>query len=266
MKRFVCAIEYMGLGYQGWQSQKGMRTVQSEVELALAKVANEKISVHCAGRTDSGVHSLGQVIHFDTTVSRESFAWVRGVNSYLPRDIRFLWCAETADDFHARYSAVARKYAYFIYNNHIRSAVFDGRLTWIPFALDQNLMRDASTYWVGNKDFAAFQAKGCQSKTSKRTIFEIKVERKRDIIMITVEANSFLQKMVRNLVGTLIEIGAKRRKIDWAKSVLKSRDRSFAGATAPSDGLYLSQVKYPPKFRLPFEDHSFINYFIGGFD
>ena len=262
MKRFVCAIEYMGQGYQGWQSQKGARTVQSQVELALAKVANENITVHCAGRTDSGVHSFGQVIHFDTVVSRESFAWVRGVNSYLPRDIRFRWCAEIANDFHARYSAIARKYTYFIYNNHIRSAIFDGRLTWIPFTLDQNLMRDASTCWLGNNDFAAFQAKGCQSKTSKRTIFEIKVERKRDIITITVEANSFLQKMVRNLVGTLIEIGAKRKKIDWAEFVLKSKDRSFAGATAPSDGLYLSQVKYPDKFGLPFDEHSFMNYFI----
>ena len=115
MKRFACAIEYMGQGYQGWQSQKGTRTVQSQVELALAKVANENITVHCAGRTDSGVHSFGQIIHFDTVVSRESFACVRGVNSYLPRDIRFRWCTETANDFHARYSAIARKYTYFIY-------------------------------------------------------------------------------------------------------------------------------------------------------
>lgn len=262
MKRLVCAIEYMGQGYQGWQTQRGVRTVQSEVELALTRVANENISVQCAGRTDSGVHSFGQVIHFDTTVSRENFAWVRGVNSYLPRDIRVRWCTETVKDFHARYSAIARKYTYFIHNNHIRSAVFDGRLTWIPFTLDQNLMRDASTYWIGNNDFAAFQSKGCQSKTSKRTIFEIKIERKHDIIVISVEANSFLQKMVRNLVGTLIEIGSKRKNTDWAEFVLKSRNRSFAGATAPSDGLYLSQVKYPAKFILPFDDDSFINYFI----
>ena len=212
MKRLVCAIEYMGQGYQGWQSQRGVRTVQSEVESALTRVANENISVQCAGRTDSGVHSFGQVIHFDTTVSRENYAWVRGVNSYLPSDIRLRWCTEVAKDFHARYSAIARKYTYLIHNNHIRSAVFDGRLTWIPFALDHNLMQDASAYWIGDNDFAAFQSKGCQSKTSKRTIFEIKIKRKHDIIMISVEANSFLQKMVRNLVGTLIEIGSKRKR------------------------------------------------------
>lgn len=262
MKRLVCAIEYMGQRYQGWQSQSDGKTVQSEVELALTRVANENISVQCAGRTDSGVHSLGQVIHFDTTVSRENHAWVRGANSYLPRDIRLRWCAEVAKDFHARYSAISRKYTYLIHNNRIPSAVFYGRLTWIPFTLDHNLMRDASTYWIGDNDFAAFQSKGCQSKTTKRTIFEIKIERKRDIIVISVEANSFLQKMVRNLVGTLIEIGAKRKKIDWAEFVLNSRNRSFAGATAPSDGLYLSQVKYPTKFILPFDDDSFINYFI----
>ena len=262
MKRYACAVEYIGSDYQGWQVQDSVKTVQAEVEEALTKVANKQTFVHCAGRTDSGVHSLGQVVHFDTLVYREKHEWVRGANANLPRDIRILWCVDTTSDFHARYSAIARKYTYIIHNNHIRSAVFDGKLTWIPFFLDHSLMQQASKYWLGEKDFAAFRAQGCQAKTSKRNIFEIQVSRKRDIIVITVEANGFLQKMVRNLVGTLIEIGCKKKNIEWARFILNSKDRSLAGVTAPPDGLYLTQVKYPAKFMLPSEEHSFTEFFI----
>ena len=262
MKRFACCVEYNGKEYQGWQCQNGMKTVQAEIEEALSRVASHKTTVHCAGRTDSGVHSLGQVIHFDSKADRKNYEWVGGVNSFLPKDIRMRWCQETKIHFHARYSALTRRYSYYIHNNRIRTAIFDGRLAWVPFSLDHTLMQRASQFWLGEKDFAAFRAKGCQAKTSKRNIFEIRIARKSDIIVISIEANSFLQKMVRNLVGTLIEIGAKRKKVEWAKFVLNSRDRNFAGATAPPEGLYLTQVKYPVEFMMPNEDDCFTKYFL----
>lgn len=251
--RIALGIEYDGTDFQGWQNQQaGVRTLQSCVEAALSRVADHPVTVICAGRTDAGVHASGQVIHFDSDVKRPARAWVLGGNSHLPVDVAIQWTRVVADRFHARYSAYARRYRYVILNRRLRSALRQRQTTlYYRHWLDADRMRQAGQLLLGENDFSAFRAAGCQSKTPWRNVTELSVLRVGDRVIIEIEANAFLQHMVRNIVGVLLAIGSGGQPVAWAGEVLAGRDRTRAGITAAPQGLCLRQVSYPPEFALP---------------
>lgn len=249
--RVALAVEYDGSQYHGWQNQPNLHTVQGCVEKALSRVADHEVQVHCAGRTDTGVHASGQVIHFDSKVERSMSAWVYGSNSHLPKDICIRWAKLVDEQFHARFSATARRYRYVIYNNPIRPAIFRSGVTWHYRQLDHCLMHDAAQCLLGENDFSSFRAVECQSKTAMRNIHKITVNRDRDTLIIDITANAFLHHMVRNIVGVLMAVGSGRKPKHWVKEVLDAKDRRLGGETAPAYGLYLVQVQYPKHFALP---------------
>ena len=249
--RIALGIEYDGTAYIGWQRQKHGVGVQTAIEAALARVANEAIEVHCAGRTDTGVHASAQVVHFDSSARRSERNWLLGINSNLPADICALWVAFVEPGFHARYSATSRTYRYRILNRLTRSALHRHRAWWVHRPLDETAMRRAGSYLVGEHDFSAFRAAGCQASTPRRDLRAVDIERDGEWLTVTVTANAFLQRMVRNLVGVLVTIGAGERSPEWAGEVLKSRDRTKGGIAAPAHGLTLIDVAYPDRFGLP---------------
>lgn len=254
MKRVAIGIEYDGTKYYGFQKQKNFATIQEKLELAISKIANHKIDLICAGRTDRGVHALFQVAHFDTNSDRKIDNWLFGINSNLEKDIRVLWVKKMPLDFHARFSAILREYIYVIYNNKIRPALFRNNLSWFASKkLDVDKMQKAALFWIGEHDFSAFRDAECQSKTAIKTVKKIELTTNNDFIIFKISANSFLHHMVRNMVGTLIEVGdfSKNKSINFAKEVLISKDRKKAGATASASGLYLSNVVYPNEFSVP---------------
>ena len=253
MQRFALGIEYDGANYAGWQRQRHDTSVQEKLESALSKIAAHPVAVICAGRTDAGVHATGQVIHFDTAVVRDSIAWVRGVNSVLPRDIRVCWVKSVPQTFNARRSATARRYCYVIANHAVPPGILRNAVTWVLAPLDVALMQTAATHLVGTHDFNAFRAVQCQSKTSIRDMHSIQITQRGSHIVVDISANAFLHHMVRNIVGTLIEVGKKKCPTSWVKDVLESKDRRKAGITAPSNGLYLVRVAYPIEYNLPSE-------------
>jgi tRNA pseudouridine38-40 synthase len=251
--RIALGIEYDGSAFHGWQRQDhdAVLTVQACVEEALSAVANHPVHVICAGRTDAGVHALGQVIHFDTESSRSEHAWIFGANSNLTHDICIVWSKVIDDSFHARFSAKTRKYRYIIYNFPVRSALGRHHVTWYHRQLDEKRMDLAAKHLIGEHDFSSFRGVGCQSKTPMREIFTISVQRQNDFVILDVKANSFLHHMVRNIAGVLLEIGEGKRDPSWVKDLLQQRDRTKAGVTAPANGLYLTAVEYPKKYQLP---------------
>ena len=218
--KIAVGIEYNGIRFFGWQRQKHAPSVQQHVEQALSIVANEPIYVKCAGRTDTGVHALQQVIHFETTVQRPVHSWVLGSNINLPGDISVTWAKPVVDDFDARYSAVARVYRYLILNRLSRPGLMNGYVTWIHRPLDVELMSRAAADLIGEHDFTSYRAKSCQSKNPVRKVSRIDISRQDDLIFIEVEANAFLQHMIRNIAGVLMEIGMGRKGTNWAKQIL----------------------------------------------
>lgn len=214
-------------------------------------VANEPVEVHCAGRTDTGVHATGQVVHFDTDSDRSERGWLLGANSNLPDDVAVTWARPVADDFHARFSATSRSYRYRILNRLQRSALHRHRAWWVYQPLDAGRMHEAAQRLLGRHDFSAFRAAGCQASSPLREILSISVARNGDWITLDVSANAFLQHMVRNTVGMLAKIGLGERTIDWASEVLESRDRKAGGVAAPPHGLTLVAVGYPGEFNIP---------------
>lgn len=246
--RLAICLEYDGTNYFGWQKQENVPSVQAQVEKALAKVAAHPIEVICAGRTDAGVHATGQIIHFDTEVLRDPRAWVFGVNSYLPPDIRVRWVKQVSPDFHARYSAISRSYKYSIYNSRVRSALLRNQTACVYPELDVLKMQEAANYLLGEHDFSSFRGSGCQSKSVFRNVKSINVSREGLIVSVTICANAFLLHMVRNIVGLLIEIGANKHAPDWAGQVLLARDRKKSAKTAPPQGLCLVAVEYATFF------------------
>lgn len=250
MTRIVLGIEYDGSGFSGWQRQAGKRTVQAELEHALAKVADHSIEVHCAGRTDAGVHALQQVVHFDCNVERSNRAWWMGGNSHLSDDVRITWVQPAMADFHARYSAIARFYRYVILNRPIKSALLRGQSTWCYQALDADRMHRAAQHLRGEHDFSSFRAQSCQSVSANRMMYFIDVYRQEDRVIIDLCANAFLHHMVRNIAGVLIEIGSGKQAEDWTQQLLMVKDRSQAAITAPPNGLYLAGVFYPAEYGI----------------
>lgn len=251
MPRLALGIEYDGTAFAGWQCQRDRRNVQACVEAAVSRVAAERVDVVCAGRTDAGVHALEQVAHFDTTAQRNLRSWLLGVNTALPDDVRILWAKETGDDFHARYSAIARFYRYSILNRPMKSALRRQQLTWCFRPLDADRMQEAAFHLIGDHDFSSFRAQGCQSNSPRRIMHFIRVGREGELVHIDLAANAFVHHMVRNIAGVLIDIGAGKHEPDWAREVLEARDRTLGGVTAPPDGLYLGGVLYPAHFGMP---------------
>jgi len=249
--RIALGIEYDGSRFLGWQTQPGGGTVQDALEAALSGIANSPVAVTCAGRTDRGVHARGQVVHFDTDAERPDSAWVRGVNALLPEAVAVLWARRVASDFHARYAAVSRCYRYVLLNRPVRPALAARYAGWYHAPLDVEAMRAAAAPLLGEHDFSAFRSAECQAKSPLRTLHAIGIERTGDRLDFTLRANAWLQHMVRNIVGTLVYVGAGRQPPLWAKKLLDSRDRALAAPTFAAEGLYLEKVEYEPRWNLP---------------
>ena len=249
--RIALGIEYDGAAYYGWQRQKDVISVQQELEKALTKIANHTVTVNCAGRTDAGVHGTGQVVHFDTDADRKDVAWTLGVNANLPDDIAVRWVKHVDQSFHARFSATARRYRYIIYNGELRPGILRTGLSHYHMQLDVQRMQLAGQTLLGEQDFTSFRALHCQANSPVRTIEYLKVTRRSNFIIIDIKANAFLHHMVRNIAGSLIEIGKGNQNIDWLTTLLLLKDRSKAAATAKPGGLYLVEVDYPELFDLP---------------
>lgn len=248
--RIVMGVEYDGAGFHGWQVQDGaVRTVQGCVQRAVSKVADQAVTLHCAGRTDTGVHAEGQIIHFDTQARRTMRSWILGSNVNLPPDVSVNWAAAVNEGFHARFSAIARHYRYQILNRRTRSGLWREREVWIHRPLDVGCMQQAATALVGTHDFSSYRALGCQAKSPVRTVHYLRVRRDGERLFIAIGANAFLHHMVRNIAGVLIAIGSGDRAVDWAGEILELCDRTRGGVTAPPQGLYLSRVDYPAEFE-----------------
>jgi tRNA pseudouridine38-40 synthase len=251
-KRIAAGVEYDGSRYCGWQMQAhGVRTVQDMVQHALQKVAAHPVQVTCAGRTDSGVHATGQVIHFDVSVERPEKAWVLGSNTQLPDDVCIHWARQVDADFSARFSATRRRYRYVILHRQARPALLSGRVSWMYGALDTDAMHVAAQALLGEQDFSSFRSAACQAEHARRFMESITVSKQGDYIYVDVCANAFLHHMVRNIVGSLLQVGLGERPSEWIGQLLRMRDRTLAGPTAPAAGLYLVAVQYPPRYQLP---------------
>lgn len=251
MKRIAIGIQYDGAPWQGWQTQPHGLTVQDALQAAIRQFALQDIPVQCAGRTDTGVHAIGQVAHFDTDVARTMQSWVRGVNNFLPPSIAVRWAQEVDDGFHARFSAIGRTYHYYLYNHPVRAPLLHGRAGWAFRPLDAARMHDAAQHLVGRHDFSAFRAAQCQASSSVRDMHAISVERNGDLLRVTLTANAFLHHMVRNIVGSLIAVGSGVQPPDWIACLLANGDRKLAAPTFMPDGLYLANIDYGPNWHLP---------------
>lgn len=249
--RIALGIEYDGSDYRGWQTQPGGGSIQDHVEAALSQLAAAPVSVVAAGRTDAGVHALHQIIHFDAPVAREDSAWVRGTNRFLPANIRVLWATPVADEFHARFSARARSYRYWLLNDGVGPGVFHGRMGWFHAPLDAARMQAAADLLVGEHDFTTFRSAECQAKSPVRVLEAIRVERMGQLLRLDFRANAFLHHMVRNLVGSLVYVGCARQEVSWVAEILAARNRALGAPTFAPDGLYLSAVDYDASWLLP---------------
>jgi tRNA pseudouridine38-40 synthase len=252
MHRIASVVEYDGYNYQGFQRQVSARiTVQGELEKALSNVANEAITLSCAGRTDAGVHATRQVIHFDTSAERPDKAWREGVNTQLPDAIRIRWAEEVSPKFHARFCAKARTYRYIMICSEVRPAILRTHVSWCRYHLDLDLMQRGANYLVGEHDFSSFRARLCQAASPVRHIRHIRLWKHGDFIVMEIKATAFLYNMVRNIMGSLIEVGRGAKPPEWLVEVLAKRTRSAAATTAAATGLYFVGVDYPDFPEVP---------------
>lgn len=251
MQRIALGVEYDGTAYAGWQTQPHAPAVQDALQAALTRVAQHPVRVVAAGRTDTGVHATGQVVHFDTAAARPQRAWVLGTNSLLPADVSVLWALPVPADFHARYAAVSREYRYRILIRAVRPALERDRCWWLRRPLDVDAMRAAARHLLGKHDFSAFRAAACQARSPVRELYRLDIGTQGPGIEFHVQANAFLHHMVRNIVGSLVKVGRGEATAAWLQELLQAGDRRLAGMTAPACGLTLSRVNYPPRFAIP---------------
>jgi len=257
--RYALGVEYDGSGFSGWQrldkpgaeQPRGEPTVQAALEQALSRVADARIDTVCAGRTDAGVHAACQVVHFDSDAARTPRGWMLGATALLPDAVCVRWCVPVADDFHARFSAHARRYRYTILNRQVRPALSRQYLSWVRRPLDAAAMHEAAQQLVGEHDFTAFRTVHCQAPHARRHLQSISVARAGETVTVEVQANAFLHHMVRNIVGSLLEVGAGAQPGAWIGKLLDGRDRTLAGPTAPSAGLLFVGPLYPADCHLP---------------
>lgn len=251
MSRMALGVCYDGARWHGWQTQPGGHTVQDALEAALAEFLAGPAGTVCAGRTDTGVHALGQVVHVDATARRREESWVRGLNALLPDSISVQWAQSVADDFHARFSALSRTYVYILRNARVRSPIVHGRVGWVPRPLMLEPMRRAAAHILGEHDFSSFRSSQCQAASPVRTLHELHIEQRGEYFVFVLRANAFLHHMVRNLIGAFVYIGLGRQPADWMRDLLAQKDRRLAAPTFAPDGLYLAQVEYPAQYGLP---------------
>jgi len=249
--RYALGSEYDGTDFLGWQRLSHGTTVQQSLEAALARVADHPIEVTCAGRTDSGVHALQQVAHFDSPAARAPYAWLMGVNSLLPKAAALRWVQPVDESFHARYSAVARRYRYRIINRPSRPGLEARFVAWERRPLDAERMDAAGAALLGEHDFSAFRTAQCQARHPRRRVEELRVRRCGEEVVVDIQANAFLHHMVRNIVGSLLPVGRGERSVNWLAELLQGRDRARAGPTAPAQGLCFLGPVYPGHFGLP---------------
>lgn len=260
--RIALGIEYSGESYCGWQRQRHSPSVQENIDNVLMKIADQPIKTFCAGRTDTGVHATGQVIHFDLDKPRPMTAWLRGANNQLPKDISVKWACEVNENFHARFSAVSRSYRYIIHNCETPCAILANKVKWHRPTLNSSLMQTGANFLIGKHDFSSFRASSCQANTAVREVKCIDINQRGEFIFVDITANAFLHHMVRNIVGCLLLLGEKREKPEFVRKILEDLDRTKAPDTAQSCGLYLVRVGYPAGFSLPLEaSASFCGYF-----
>ncbi|HEY5803225.1 MAG TPA: tRNA pseudouridine(38-40) synthase TruA [Lysobacter sp.] len=260
-RRHALGVEYDGSGFSGWQrlskhgepEREGEQTLQAALEQALSFVAGHPVEVICAGRTDAGVHAACQVVHFDSTAVRDPRGWMLGVTSRLPPQICVRWAQPMPDDFHARFSARARRYRYRILNRPVRPALGRQYLSWERRPLDADAMHRAAQALLGENDFSAFRTVHCQAPHAMREMQAIRVHRDGDTVEVEVQANAFLHHMVRNIVGSLLMVGSGEQPEGWIGELLAGRDRTVAGPTAPSAGLVFLGPRYPVQWGLPAE-------------
>lgn len=252
MTRIALGVEYKGTEFHGFQTQpSGVKTVQQALQKALSKVADEEITLVCAGRTDAGVHATQQVIHFDTASIRPEKAWVLGTKPHLPDSVIVRWAKNVSPQFHARFSALNRTYRYLLSDASTASALVAHQVTWSSRKLNLDLMREGAKHLIGEQDFTSFRATQCQAKSPVRTIHHLHLVRCGDLIILEVQANAFLHHMVRNIVGVLMSVGIGDKPVEWVAEVLAARDRSKGAVTAKPYGLYLVSVDYPAEFNIP---------------
>ena len=250
-RRVAAVVEYDGTDYAGWQYQAHSASIQDAVQQALSFVAGHPVEVTCAGRTDSGVHALGQVVHFDTGAARSGRAWVLGSNTRLPSAISLQWAGEVSADFSARHSAQRREYRYCILNRSARPALQRSRATWVHRGIDVDAMQLAANVLLGEHDYSSFRSAECQSKTPVRRIESLRLVRSGDYVWMSIVANAYLHHMVRNIVGTLLKVQATTDPAATLRGILEARDRRLAGMTAPPEGLYLWHITYAAHHGIP---------------
>lgn len=245
--RIALGISYQGQAYSGWQIQVDRPTVQAQVEAALSQFVTVPTQVVCAGRTDTGVHAVNQIVHLDTDATRSDNSWVRGVNSFLPVDIRIKWAKEVDADFHARFDAEERTYLYVLRSHPVQSAILHGLVGWYHLPLDLELMQEAANHLVGEHDFTSFRSSECQAHSPIRTIHQLQIKKQGNLFVFSVKGNAFLHHMVRNIIGSLVYVGKGKYKPEYMLELLERRDRKYAAPTFMADGLYLSHIHYPKK-------------------
>jgi tRNA pseudouridine38-40 synthase len=247
----VLGVGYRGQAYQGWQSQPSGQTIQDRLERALSQFADQPVRTMCAGRTDTGVHALNQVVHLDTEIAREPQSWVRGTNRFLPADIAVQWCRLTDESFHARYSAIGRRYVYVLLESVVRPAVEASAVGWSFRPLDGAAMQAAAQLLLGEHDFSAFRSAECQAASAVKTMRSIGISKRGAYWRFEFDASAFLHHMVRNLMGCLVAVGSGARSVDWLAEVLALRERRLAAATFPADGLYFVGPYYDAVHAMP---------------
>lgn len=250
-QRLALGVAYVGQRFHGWQSQPGGQTVQDHLETALSRFADGPVTTVCAGRTDTGVHALQQVVHLDPPVERDLFSWVRGTNRFLPDDIAVQWCREAPAGFHARNSARGRRYRYLLLESAVRPALEAGRCGWVFRPLDGQAMQRAAAHLLGEHDFSAFRAAACQALTPVKTLRQLDITRHGAYWRFDFEASAFLHHMVRNIMGCLVAVGTGSKPTDWIAEVLASRSRQAAAPTFAPDGLYFVGPHYDAAYGLP---------------
>ncbi len=261
VERLAVGLEYDGSAYHGWQLQRRRPSIQAAVNQALGRIADHEVQCMGAGRTDAGVHAFEQVAHFDTSAERSTSDWLLGANTYLPDDVNLLWASKVQGSFHARHSATSRTYAYLILNRSVRSALQRNRAWQIRDNLDTGNMHKAAQALAGEQDFSTFRAADCPAKSPVRRMLSIQVRRDGDRVWIVCRANSFLQRMVRNIAGSLALVGRGRQSPGWIAEILEACNREAAGPAAPPQGLYLHHIEYPPEL-LPNQSASLPESFI----
>ena len=258
--RIALGLQYDGSSYSGWQSQLSLNTVQDKLEAAITRFVgdnsrDELVRVITAGRTDTGVHALGQVVHFDVNVEREDWSWVRGINSFLPESIVVNWAKPVSEEFSARFSAYERTYIYAMHAGPCRSPMAASRAGYLMMPADKwfdvPAMEAAAQYLIGEHDYSSFRSSECQAKSPIKTLYSIEIISAQPWLYFKIRGNAFLHHMVRNLVGTFLMIGIGKQSSEWMSEVLAAKDRRVAAPTFAPDGLYLVKIAYPGEFAIP---------------